>query len=133
VGATLDLAAGDPVSRAVTRALIADAGPADALPAVGIASVVNDTASGIDALYFTATLEDGRAVVLQSAADALRTARGPAARAARAAVARVPARIPSRGAGVAYVVLRGAPADQVASVAMVAGPAPAITLPARRR
>jgi hypothetical protein len=45
----------------------------------------------------------------------------------------VPSRIPSEGAGVAYLVLRGASADEVASVSMAAGPEPSITLAARRR
>jgi hypothetical protein len=133
IGATLDLGADDPVSRKVTRALLAEAGPADPPAAVGIASIVNETPSGFDAPRFIAVLESGRGVILVPAAEALREARGPAARAARAALAGVPERVPAEGAGLAYLVLRGAPVDEVASVAMAAGPQPSITLAARRR
>jgi hypothetical protein len=133
IGATLDLVGDDPVSRTVTRALLAESGPAAAPAAVGIASIVNETPSGFDAPRFIAILESGRAVILVPAAEALRVAHGPAARAARAALRRVPGRIPSEGAGLAYLVLSGARVDEVASVRMAAGPQPSITLAARRR
>jgi hypothetical protein len=133
IGATLDLLGDDPVSRAVTRALAAEAGPSGEAPVVGIASIVNETSSGFDAPQFIAVLESGRAVILTPALEALRGARGPAARAARARLRTLPSRVPSRGAGVAYVVLRGASPDEVRSVVMAAGPEPSITLAARRR
>jgi hypothetical protein len=100
---------------------------------VGIASVVNETSSGFDAPRFIAILESGRAVILQPAQLALRGARGPSARLARERLAAVPSRVPSEGAGTAYVVLRDASVDEVASVVMAAGPEPSITLAARRR
>jgi hypothetical protein len=133
IGASLDLLGDDPVVRSVRRALLAEAGPGDAPPSVGIASIVNDTSSGFDAPRFIAILESGRAVTLEPAVQALRGAAGPSARDARRRLRAVPARIPSRGGGVAYLVMRGAPADQVASVRMAAGPQPSITLAARRR
>jgi hypothetical protein len=133
IGATLDLLGDDPVSRSVERALVAEVGPTGDLPDVGIASIVNETPSGFDAPRFVAILESGRAVILTPAREALRGARGPAARLARARLRQVPSRIPSEGAGVAYLVLRGASADEVASVSMAAGPEPSITLAARRR
>ena len=133
IGATLDLLGDDPVSRSVERALVAEGGPTGDLPDVGIASIVNETPSGFDAPRFIAILESGRAVILTPAVEALRGARGPAARLARARLRQVPKRIPSEGAGVAYLVLRGASADEVASVSMAAGPEPSITLAARRR
>jgi len=133
IGATLDMLGDDPVSRSVERALEAQAGPAGEAPDVGIASVVNETASGFDAPRFVAILEGGRAVILTPALEALRGARGPAARQARARLRAVPSRVPAAGAGVAYLVLRGASVDQVASVTMAAGPQPSITLAARRR
>ena len=133
IGATLDLAGDDPVSRKVTRALLAEAGPGEPPATVGIASIVNETPSGFAAPRFIAILESGRAVILVPATEALRDARGPAARTARAALEGVPERIPSEGAGLAYLVLRGARVDEVASVTMAAGPEPSITLAARRR
>lgn len=133
IGATLDMLGDDPVSRSVERALVAEVGPTGDVPDVGIASIVNETPSGFAAPRFVAILEGGRAVILTPARDALRGARGPAARQARARLRAVPARIPSEGAGVAYLVLRGASADQVAKVVMAAGPQPSITLAARRR
>jgi hypothetical protein len=133
IGASLDLLGDDPVARTVRRALLAEAGPGEAPPAVGIASIVNDTSTGFDAPRFIAILESGRAVILEPALTALRGAAGPAAREARLLLRDVPSRVPSRGAGVAYLVMRGAPADQVASVRMAAGPQPSITLAARRR
>lgn len=133
IGATLDMGGNDPVSRAVTRALLAEAGDEGPVPVVGIASVVNETSSGFDAPRFVAILQSGRGVILQPARLALRGARGPAARLARERLAAVPARVPSEGAGTAYVVLHDASVDEVASVVMAAGPEPAITLAARRR
>ena len=133
IGATLDLLGDDPVSRSVERALVAEVGPTGDLPDVGIASIVNETPSGFDAPRFIAILESGRGVILTPAVEALRGARGPAARLARARLRQVPSRIPSEGAGVAYRVLRGASADEVGSVSMAAGPEPSITLAARRR
>ncbi|MGE0028776.1 MAG: hypothetical protein AB7O78_11290 [Thermoleophilia bacterium] len=133
IGATLDLLGDDPVSRSVERALMAEVGPTGDVPDVGIASIVNETPSGFDAPRFVAILESGRAVILTPAREALRGAQGPAARLARARLRTVPSRIPSEGAGTAYVVLRDANPDQVAKVVMAAGPQPAITLAARRR
>lgn len=133
IGATLDMLGDDPVSRAVERAMVAEVGPTGDVPDVGIASIVNETPSGFDAPRFVAILESGRAVILTPAREALRGARGPAAREARARLRDVPSRIPSEGAGVAYLVLRDASADQVAKVVMAAGPQPSITLGARRR
>jgi hypothetical protein len=133
IGATLDLLGDDPVSRSVERALVAEVGPTGDIPDVGVASIVNETPSGFDAPRFVAILESGRAVILTPAMEALRGARGPAARLARARLREVPSRVPSEGAGVAYLVLRGASADEVASVSMAAGPQPSITLAARRR
>ena len=133
IGATLDMLGDDPVSRSVERALVAEVGPTGDLPDVGIASIVNETSSGFDAPGFVAILEGGRAVILTPALEALRGARGPAARQARARLRTVPSRVPSMGAGVAYLVLRGADADQISSVTMAAGPEPSITLAARRR
>jgi hypothetical protein len=133
IGASLDLLGDDPVARSVRRGLLAEAGPGDAPPAVGIASIVNDTSSGFDAPRFVAILESGRAVILEPALQALRGAAGPAAGDARRRLAAVPSRVPSRGAGVAYLVMRGALVDEVASVRMAAGAQPSITLAARRR
>ncbi|HET6692232.1 MAG TPA: hypothetical protein VFG74_15355 [Miltoncostaeaceae bacterium] len=133
IGATLDMRGDDPVSRSVERALASEAGAGGEAPDVGIASIVNETASGFDAPRFIAILESGRGVTLTPALEALRGVRGPAARQARARLRAEPARVPSRSAGVAYLVLRGASVDRIASVTMAAGPQPAITLAARRR
>jgi hypothetical protein len=133
IGASLDLLGEDPVSRAVDRALLAEGGPGGTLPEVGIASIVNETPAGFAQPRLVAILESGRAVILTPAAQALRGAHGPAARAARERLRVVPRRVPGEGAAVAYVVLRGASADEVASVLMAAGPEQPITLAARRR
>ncbi|HTI32767.1 MAG TPA: hypothetical protein VL422_03755 [Miltoncostaea sp.] len=133
IGATLDMEGNDPVSRAITRTLLDEVGNQGPVPVVGIASVVNETSSGFDGPRFIAILDSGRAVIHEPAMQVLRGARGPAARLARERLARVPARVPSEGAGTAYVVLRGASVDEVAKVVMAAGPESSITLAARRR
>jgi len=133
IGASLDLLGEDPVSRAVDRALLAQGGEPGTLPDVGLASIVNETATGFALPRFVAILEGGRAVILVPAAEALRAARGPAARRARALLRSAPRRVPAEGAAVAYLVLPGAAADAVDSVRMAAGPEPAIVLSARRR
>jgi hypothetical protein len=133
IGATLDLRGDDPVSRSVAHALAGAAGPAGEAPDVGIASIVNETSSGFDAPRFVAILDNGRGVILIPALEALRGVTGPAARQARARLRAVRSRIDARSAGAAYLVLRGASVDRVASVVMAAGPQPSITLAARRR
>ena len=133
IGASVDLLGEDPISRAIDQALLAQGGPGGNLPEVGIASIVNETPAGFRQPGMVAVLESGRAVILVPAAEALRGAHGPAARAARASLRAVPRRVPAEGAAVAYLVLQGASADEVASIRMAAGPHPPITLSARRR
>jgi hypothetical protein len=131
IGASLDLMAEDPITRAVERAL-ASLGQ-DRGADVGVASVVDDGPTPVPAPRFVAGFDDGGAVPLEPAIDAVTSGRTRAARIARRMLAAAPRRVPAGGAGTFYVILRGAPVDEVTSVVMVAVPGVPVTLTPRRR
>ncbi len=133
VGASLDLLGEDPVVRMIDAALRVNADPRLEIPAVGVASVVNEGAVGIPAPRFVAELGDGTAVPLPRAADVLRPSDGPLARRALARLRSVPVRVRAEGAATFYVVLRGPAPAEVASARMVVVRGQPITLAARRR
>lgn len=134
VGATLDMHGSDPVARAIDAALVGRGGPAGDVPAVGIASVVNEGPESVPAPRFVAVLaDDGGAVPVPRAEDVLRASEGPAARRALRRLAALPARVPAKGAATYYVVLDGVRVAEVDSVRMVVVPGEPITLAARRR
>lgn len=132
LGASLDLLADDPVVRLVDAAFAARDG-GRSVPAVGVASVVNDGPVGTPMPRFIADLATGRALPLREAADVLRPGEGPEARRALARLAALPARVGAEGAATAYVVLLAVPVAEVESVRMVVPRGPQITLAARRR
>lgn len=133
VGASLDLRGRDPVVDMIDAALRVNADPRLEIPAVGIASVVNEGPAGIPAPRFVAELADGTAVPLPRAADVLRASGGPLARRALARLRRVPARVRAEGAATFYVVLRGPTPAEVAGARMVVVRGQPISLAARRR
>jgi hypothetical protein len=110
VGATVDFAPSDAVTRALHRAL-----PGAAL---AVASVVNDAGQLMPVPTFTAAAADGRAVPLVDAWRRLAGRDDPAARRARALLP-LAATMSGGGSALVYLTLTGlAPAD-VASVAML--------------
>lgn len=134
VGATLDMHGSDPVATAIDDALVGRGGAAGAVPAVGIASVVNEGAQSVPAPRFVAVLADGHgAIPIPRAEDALRADEGPAARRALARLAALPARVPAQGAATFYVILQDVDVAEVGSVRMVVERGEPITLQARRR
>ena len=134
VGASLDLHGSDPVSVAIDDALIGRDGTPGSVPAVGIASVVNEGAESVPGPHFVAVLADGHgAIPIPAAEDVLRPGDGPAARRALRLLARLPARVPAEGAATYYVILDEVAPAEVGSVRMVVTPGSPITLQARRR
>ena len=133
VGGALDLLGDDPVVRAIDAALWVNADPRRGIPAVGIASVVNEGPVAISAPRFVADLADGTAVPLPRASAILPASGGPLARRALARLRAVPVRVRAGSAATFYVVLRGPTPAEVASVRMVVVRGAPIILPARRR
>ncbi len=121
VGATLDLLGADPVVEALDTALLPTTAVGEPGPAVGIASVVNDSTRPAPAPRFTAVLDTGALVPLTPAAEALGGRSDAAAR--RAARVLPPTRpiLEGGGSAVDYVVLRGAVPGRVAEVRMTTG------------
>lgn len=134
VGATLDMHGSDPVALAIDAALVGRGDPAGDVPAVGIASVVNQGPLSVPDPHFVAVLADGRgAVPIPRAEDVLGAAEGPAARRALRRLAALPTRVAAKGAATFYVILDEVPVAEVDSVRMVVRPGEPITLAARRR
>jgi hypothetical protein len=121
VGATVDLLAADPVVAALDRALVPTTSPGLPAPAVGIASVVNDSPRAALAPRFSAVLDTGAVVPLVPAAEALGAPQDAAAR--RAARLLPPDRplLDGGASTVQYLVLRGAVPGRVAEVRMTTG------------
>ena len=133
VGASLDLRGRDPVVDMIDAALRVNADPRLEIPAVGIASVVNEGPAGIPAPRFVAELADGTAVPLPRAADVLRASGGGGGRRGRGRGGRGAGR---GGGGVTPrrpLVLRGPTPAEVAGARMVVVRGQPISLAARRR
>ena len=133
LGATLDLLADDPTTRAVGDALVQTVSPPERAPAVGIASVVNDDALAAAAPSFIALFPGGGALPIIDARTAIEDARGPVARRARALLGTAPRRVPAGGAITQYVVLRDVEPAEVDAVRMASPPLEPIPMEARRR
>jgi hypothetical protein len=129
LGAAVDFMVDDPVTArarsAIGRAAAAAGEPA---PAVGLASLVNDSGLPSPVPAFIAVLPGGGATPVQAA-------RGPASGLARPA--RVfpspPLFVPAEGTATVYVVLRGASPAEVDHLKMVVRPGESVRLDARRR
>jgi len=133
LGATLDLEGQDPVTEAIDAALRARDGRVGAGPVVGVASVVNESPTPVAPPAFIAEFENGGAVPLLPAARVVAEGGGPAARQALAMIGTPVLVVPAGGADTLYVVLRGAPPGDVATVRMVVAPGSIVTMEARRR
>jgi hypothetical protein len=133
LGASLDLLADDPVTRALSAALAGEPGDPRPTPVVGIASVVNGGEVAAPTPRFTAVLFSGGAAPLATAREALAGRDDPPARRAAALLPPQRATVPAGGSAILYVVLRGAGARDVASARMVAVPGEPIALEARPR
>ncbi len=133
IGISVDLLADDRIARSVALALLARDGRAGSVPAVGVASIVNDGPLAIPVPRFLADLENGQSIALRPPGEILTRSGGPAARRALRAVGAQTTRIPAGGAATAYLVLDGAAANAVSSVRVVVVPGRPITLRARRR
>jgi hypothetical protein len=121
VGATVDLRAADPVVRALDAALLRTTPRGGPAPAVGIASVVNDSARPAIAPWFTAVLEGGAVVPLTPAAEALAGRTDPLARRAARLLPAQRQILEGGTSAVDYVVLRWAVPGRVAEVRMATG------------
>lgn len=133
VGATVDLEAHDPVTRAVGAVLRTNAGPGGEVPAIGIAAVVNDGPRAVPAPSFVAILDGGGAAPLGDPRDLVPDPGGRAARRALAMLGPSPVTVPSGGAATVYVALPHADPGEVDSVRMVVVPGRPVTLRARSR
>ena len=121
VGATVDLRAADATVRALEAALRQGAPPGEPPPAVGIASVVNDSRRAAPAPRFIAVLDSGELLPLRPAADALGTRTDPLARRAARLMPAPRSVLPGGASAVEYVVLRGVVPGRVAEVRMTTG------------
>jgi hypothetical protein len=121
VGATVDLLAADPVVAALDAALLPTTAAGEPAPAVGIASVVNDSARPAPAPRFSAVLDTGVVVPLTPAEQALGGRADALARRAARLLPPAPAIVQGGASAVEYVVLRGAVPGRVAEVRMATG------------
>lgn len=132
-GGSVDLLAGDSLTREVQHALGRRPRPDALLPAVGIASLVNDSTEPMPLPIFVALFEGGGALPLTTARAALRPVRTALARRVERRLPDEPRTVPARGTAIVYVVLRGASARAVTSMRMTARPGQPVELSARRR
>lgn len=129
LGAAVDLEAHDPVIGRATAAIL-DAPGRDGRPAVavGLASVVNDSARPQPLPRFIAVVEGGGATPLVPARSAAADIPG-----ARGIFPSPPLFIPAGGSATVHLVLRGARPEEVERVKMVVRAGESVTLRAHRR